>query len=71
MTDNDSTGNSSLVDCLHIFRAISRTTSTFWVISQENVLESSLAEPENRIYHRRCTFPGTDPADEKNDTVTA
>ena len=52
------------------FRAISRTTSTFWVISQENVFESSLAEPESRIYHRWCTFPETNPADEKNDTVT-
>ena len=70
MTDNDSTGNSSLVDCYIFFRAISRTTSTFWVISQENVFESSLAEPENRIYHRWCTFPETNPADEKNDTVT-
>ena len=70
MTDNDSTGNSSLVDCLHFFRTISRTMSTFWVISQENVFESSLAEPENRIYHRWCTFPETNPADEKNDTAT-
>ena len=70
MTDNDSTGNSSLVDCLHFFRAISRTTSTFGVILQENVFESSLAEPENRIYHRWCTFPETNPADEKTDTVT-
>ena len=54
-TENDSTGNSSLVvrSIVYIFfRAISRTTSTFCVISQENVFESSLAEPENRIYHR-------------------
>ena len=52
------------------FRAISRTTSTFWVISQENVFESSLAKPENRIYHRWYTFHETNPADEKNNTVT-
>ena len=32
------------------------------------MLESSLAEPENRIYQRRCTFPETDPADEKKMT---
>ena len=73
MTDKDSTGNSSLVvwSIVYIFfRAISRTTSTFWVISQENVFENSLAEPENRIYHRWCTFHETNPADEKNNTVT-
>ena len=66
------TGNSSLVvrSIVYIFfRAISRTTSTFWVISQENVFESSLAEPENGIYHRWCTFHETNPADEKNNTV--
>ena len=73
MTENDSTGNSSLVvrSIVYIFfRAISRTTNTFWVISQENVFESSLAEPENRIYHRWYTFHETNPADEKNNTVT-
>ena len=73
MTENDSTGNSSLVvrSIVYIFfRAISRTTSTFWVISQENVFESSLAEPEKRIYHRWYTFHETNPADEKNNTVT-
>ena len=73
MTENDSTGNSSLVvrSIVYIFfRAISRTTSTFWVISQENVFESSPAEPENRIYHRWYTFHETNPADEKNNTVT-
>ena len=75
MTENDSRpiGNSSLVvrSIVYIFfRAISRTTSTFWVISQENVFESSLAEPENKIYHRWCTFHETNPAYEKNNTVT-
>ena len=73
MTENDSTGNSSLVvrSIVYIFfRAISRTTSTFWVISQENVFESSLAELENRIYHRWYTLHKTNPADEKNNTVT-